>query len=106
MSLGTLAIMHLSFVWSETTTNEDLRARFRTNPYTHFSGWQNMAYILLGPRMPSRLLARTPLEDGLPLNRQFKLLAPPPDVAQEAPMVVDLFATVEHDDKDAIIDMV
>eukprot|EP00045_Choanoeca_perplexa_P012349 m.134287 g.134287 ORF g.134287 m.134287 type:complete len:98 (+) comp15973_c0_seq7:799-1092(+) len=89
--------MHLGFVWSETTTNEDLRSRYRSNPYTRFSGWQNMAFILLGPRMPSRLLARTPLEDCKPLNRQYKVLVPPPSVAQEDAIVVDTMTRLEHD---------
>ena len=98
MSLGTLSLMHLGLVWSETTTNEDLRSRYRKNPYARPSGWHNCVHVLLGPRMPSLLLARTPLEDGMPINRVFKILVPAPIIAQEAPMTADTLATVEHDD--------
>jgi hypothetical protein len=70
-SLTALAGMHLMLSCNDTTTNEDLRSRFDRNPYST-GGWSNLTRVLCGPRLPSRLLARHPLEDGRPINRPLR----------------------------------
>eukprot|EP00051_Salpingoeca_urceolata_P014657 m.186932 g.186932 ORF g.186932 m.186932 type:complete len:425 (-) comp18149_c0_seq3:85-1359(-) len=54
---------HLTLVWTNNTTNEDIRNKGEKNFYD--AGWFcNCCVILCGPRYPSRLYAREDLQPG------------------------------------------
>eukprot|EP00043_Microstomoeca_roanoka_P002546 m.39069 g.39069 ORF g.39069 m.39069 type:complete len:454 (-) comp11556_c0_seq1:186-1547(-) len=86
LSVFSLSSYHLSLAIRNVTTNEDIRSRFSRNP--HSGGcWHNLCFRLCGPRLPSRLHARRPLDPSLtPFNRP--LLPPPPPAEPIAPQYV------------------